>query len=114
MGIVITILINVISLYVVSYLMPGVSFVDFRAIFVSALLLAIANKFIKPVLHFIFLPLTIITFGIAAFFVNVIILIGVSRLVPGFHIDSFLTAILSSLLITLVSIFLKGLDDDED
>lgn len=113
MRIIVGLLINTIALYIVDYLVPGVSFTDFRAIIVSAVLLAIANKFIKPVLHFIFFPLTLITFGLAAFFVNVLILWGVSRVVPGFAIVGFLPTLISSILITLISVFLREMEKDE-
>lgn len=114
MGIILSLLINTIALYLVAYIIPGFDFNDFKAIFISAIFLAIANKFIKPVLHIVFLPLTLITFGLAAFFVNVLVLWGVSALVPGFQIDGFLTALLSSLLLTLVSLFLRGLEKADE
>jgi putative membrane protein len=109
MNLVARLLINVLALWVVDYLVPGMSFASWQALFVSAIVIGIVNTFIKPVLQVIALPITIVTFGIGAILINVLLLWFVSYIVPGFEIDVFLTAVIASLLLSLVSWFLHRL-----
>ncbi len=113
MKLLLTLTLNVITLLVVSYLVPGFTFDNLWATIVTAIAIGVVNTFIKPVLQIIFIPLSIITFGITAFLINVILLWGVSFVVPGFQINSFLTAVIASIVLSLVSIFLHKLAQDK-
>ncbi|MFV1917775.1 MAG: phage holin family protein [Patescibacteria group bacterium] len=75
--------------------------------------MGIVNTFIKPVLQIIALPISIITFGVAAFLINVVLLWGISFIVPGFEIENFLTAVISSIVLSLVSMFLNKLAEEK-
>lgn len=112
MNIFVTLIINVLSLMVVSYLVPGFHFIDFQALLVTAVVIGIVNTFVRPVLQLIALPLSIITLGLFAFFVNVALLWFVSNIVPGFQIDSFFTAAVASVVIALVSAFFHRMDKE--
>jgi|SRR3972149_7516279 len=103
---------NTFTLLIVAYLVPGFNFVDLWTAIVAAVVIGIVNTFIKPVLQIIALPISIITFGIAAFLINVFLLWGVSFIVPGFEIESFLTAVIASIVLSLVSLFLHKLSED--
>lgn len=113
MKLLIKIALNVFALYIVGYLVPGFYFADLTATLVAAVAIGVVNTFIKPVLQIIFIPLTIITFGIAAFLINVLLLWGVSFIVPGFEIESFLTAVIASIVLSLVTMFLNKLAEDK-
>lgn len=104
--------INVFALIVVSYLVKGFEFDSLFAAIVTAIVIGIVNTFIKPVLQILFLPLSIVTLGITAFLINVLLLWSVSFIVSGFHINSFLTAIIASVVLTFVSMFLNKLSDN--
>lgn len=103
---------NVFALLVVEYLVPGFVLTDIWAAVVAAIAIGIVNTFIKPILQLITLPISILTFGIAAFLINVLLLWGTSMLVPGFEIVNFLTAVVASMVLTLVSWFLHKLSGD--
>lgn len=109
----IKIALNVFALFVVGYLVPGFYFSDFTATLVAAVVIGVVNTFIKPVLQIIFIPLTIITLGVSAFLINVFLLWGVSFVVPGFEIDGFMSAVIGSLVLSLVSLFLNKLAEDK-
>ena len=109
MWLVLKIGINVFALLVVEYVVPGFELLDIWSAIVAAVIIGTVNTFIRPILHFITLPLSLATFGIAAFLINVLLLWGVSFLVPGFEIAGFTTAIVGSLLLSLVSLFLHKL-----
>jgi len=104
---------NTFALLVVAYLIPGFILESVQAAVVASIVLGLTNTFIRPVLQFIALPLTILTLGIAAFFVNVVILWYVAKFVPGFQIMHFVDAIVGSILLTLVTWFLHKLAKEE-
>ncbi len=109
MKLIIKLLLNVFALLIVSYLIPGFSFTGFQAVLVTAVVMGVTNTFIKPVLQVIFFPLSLVTLGITAFLINVVLLWGVSYIVPGFEVQNFLTAVIASAALSLVSMFLHKL-----
>lgn len=110
MNIFINLIVNIISLMIVSYLIPGFYFVDFRALLVAAVVLGVINAFVRPVLQFIALPLSILTLGLFAFFINVSLLWLASEIVPGFQIQNFFTAAVASVVMALVGAFFHKMD----
>jgi putative membrane protein len=106
---VIRLAVNVFALLVVEYLVPGFKLANIQTAVVAAIVIGIVNTLIKPLLQFIALPLTIITLGLTAFLINVGLLYLASRLVPGFYIASFYTALIASLVLSLVTWFLHKL-----
>jgi putative membrane protein len=69
----------------------------------------LANVFLKPLLTFIAIPLIILTFGIAYFFVNVAILAFTEWVVPHFSIDGFWTYVGAVIVMWLVNVALGAL-----
>jgi putative membrane protein len=63
------------------------------AIIGAALVFGLLSAFVKPVLKFLTIPLALVTFGIAWFFVAMFILWLTSAIVSGFHIDDFWTLV---------------------
>ena len=104
--------INIFALLIVGYLVPGFVLKDLVAATVAAVVIGVVNTFIKPILQLIALPISIFTFGIAAFLINVGLLYLSSKIVPGFEIANFLTAIIASVVLSLVSWFLHRLAQD--
>lgn len=100
---------NVFALWIVDYLLEGIVLTDFRATVIAAVVIGLINTYIRPIFQFIALPLSILTLGIGAFLVNVLMIWIASLIVPGFYIDSFLTAAIASILLTLISWFLHKL-----
>jgi putative membrane protein len=109
MNIIMQLAINVFALLIVEYLLPGFILSDIKAAIVTAVVIGIVNTLIKPILQLITLPLSILTFGLTAFLINVTLLWLTSIFVPGFEITNFATAILASILLSLVSWFLHKL-----
>jgi len=112
MGLIIRLAINVFALWVVAYLVPGFILSDLRATLVAAVVIGVVNTFIKPIVQLIALPLSMLTFGITAFLINVLLLWATSKFVPGFEIASFTTAIIASIVLSLTSWFLNRLASD--
>lgn len=104
--------INVFALLVVEYLVPGFELSGYQATIVAAVVIGVVNTFIRPILQLIALPISVLTLGISAFLINVVLLWLVAYFVPGFEIASFITAIVASILLSLVSWFLNKLARD--
>lgn len=109
MKLIIRLAINTLALFVVAYLVTGFILQDIWAAIVAAIVIGVINTLIKPVLQIIALPISILTFGISAFLINVALLYFTSFLVPGFKITNFLTAVFASLTLSIVSWFLGKL-----
>ncbi len=109
----IKLILNILALLIVSYLIPGFELESFMATLVAAVVIGVVNTFVKPVLQIIFIPLSIVTFGVAAFLINVVLLWGVSFVVPGFEIENFLTAVIASIALSLVGMFLHKLAQEK-
>jgi len=101
--------VSVFALLVVEYLVPGFILKDIWTAIVAAVAIGVVNTFIKPILQLIALPISILTLGIGAFLINVLLLWGTSRLIPGFYIANFTTAIIASIVLSLVTWFLHKL-----
>lgn len=109
MGLLITLLVNAFTVFLLAYLLPGVDVDSVITAFIVALLLGVVNTFIRPVIVFFTIPLTIVTLGLFILVINALLVLLVDALVPGFTIDGFLMAFLFSLLLSLVSSFLQNL-----
>jgi putative membrane protein len=91
------------SLWVASHLFKGMHFGSTSALVVSALLLGLANAVVKPLLVFFTLPLTLLSFGLFLLVINALMLLLVAKLVEGFRLTGFWTALWASTFITLLS-----------
>ncbi|MBA4142061.1 MAG: phage holin family protein [Nitrosospira sp.] len=94
-----------ISLWFTSFIFHGISFSNKKSLFISALLLGLANAVIRPIVIILTIPLTLITFGFFLLVINALMMLLVSALVPGFRISGFWTAFFASIVVTLISIF---------
>jgi len=104
--------VNTFALLVVEYIVPGFELDGIWAAIVAAVVLGLVNTFIRPILQIIALPITLVTLGVFAFLINVVLLWAVAYVVPGFEIDGFLTAAIASIVLTLVTMFLHKLAED--
>jgi len=97
--------------YATAYLLSGVSVSSFKVALIVALVLAALNILIKPILLILSLPVTVLTLGLFTFVIDALMVIIASRLVPGFSVNSFLTAIVFSVVMTILSYILHRLVD---
>ncbi len=101
--------VNVLALFVVATIVPGFIIADLWSAVVAAIVIGVVNTFIRPIIQLVALPISLLTFGVFAFLINVLLLWVVSFIVPGFEIQSFITAIVASVALALVSWFLHRL-----
>jgi len=101
--------VSALALYIVSKILPGIRLADFWSALVAVLVIGLINALIKPILFLLTLPVTILSLGLFTFVLNALMLVLASRLTPGFQIDGFGTAILGSVLFSVISTLLHGL-----
>lgn len=94
------------ALWVASHVFKGIQFSSTGSLVVSALLLGLANAIVRPLLVFLALPLTVLTFGFFLLVINALMLLLVAKLVNGFKINGFWTAFWASLFMAVLSFVL--------
>ncbi len=91
------------ALLLVTYIVPGITVDGVYTALIAALFLGILNAVIRPILVILTLPITILTLGIFIFVINAGIFIFVASFVDGFHVSSFLSALIGSILVSFIS-----------
>lgn len=113
MNFIIRLLITAVAVYVLSKLLePHIVIDTFSTAIIFALVLAILNAIIKPLLIILTLPITIVTLGLFLLVINIIIIKMADGLVSGIHVDGWLWALIFGLLLSFVSTLLQKLVKD--
>ena len=96
---------NLAALWVASEIFDEMTYGDsFWVLAVAALVFTIVNWIVKPVLAILSIPIIILTFGVAYFFVNVLMLLLTSELVGDFAVGGFWTYVGATIVIWLVNV----------
>ncbi|OGK47749.1 hypothetical protein A3A55_02230 [Candidatus Roizmanbacteria bacterium RIFCSPLOWO2_01_FULL_40_14] len=108
----INLLISAIAVFMTAYVLPGVTLEqDILTILIVAVLLGIANSVIKPILHILTFPITIVTFGLFALVINALMVMLVDYYVAGFSVSNFWWALVFSIVLSLVSSVLRKIGE---
>ncbi|MFW2404676.1 MAG: phage holin family protein [Gammaproteobacteria bacterium] len=91
-------------LLIVANLVEGIKVEGWGAALLGALILGVANAVVKPLMVFLTLPLTLVTFGLFLLVVNGVTLQIAGALTPGIHIKGCGSAILGSLVLSLLNV----------
>jgi putative membrane protein len=111
MNFIIRLLITAAVAYGLSTILSGVHIDDFKTAFIFALVLAVLNAIVKPLLVLLTLPITIITLGLWLFIINAIIILIADKFIKGITVDGILWALIFSLLLSVLSSILSALFD---
>ena len=104
---------NLAALWVASLVFDKMSYGDsFGTLALAALVFTIVNWIVKPILAVLSIPLIIITFGIAYFFVNVLMLVLTDALVDKFEAGPFWTVVGATVVIWLVNLVISAARHD--
>jgi len=96
------------AMVVMSRVLPGFQVTGWGPAIIASLILALLNVILRPVLWLLSLPFILVTLGLFLFVINAIVLWVTAALVPGFRIDGLGTALLASLILSLVSVLWKA------
>lgn len=93
-----------------AWIVPGISVEGFTGALVVAIILALINIFIKPVLQVITLPINILTLGLFSLILNALLLMFAGFLTPGFSVDGFWSALFGSIIISIFGMGIAQID----
>lgn len=102
-------IVNALALFIVSKIVPGIFLSDFASALVAVIVIGFINAIIKPILLLLTLPINILTLGLFTFIINAAMLLLASTFTPGFKVDGFVTALVGSILLSIVSTILHML-----
>ncbi len=109
MSLIIKWVVNTLALFIVANILPGIKLESFSSGMVAVLMIGFLNVLVKPLLLLFTLPINIITLGLFIFVINAIVLILAAAITPGFKIEGLGTALIGSILLTIVSTILHSL-----
>jgi putative membrane protein len=97
---------NALVLAIVAGVLAGVTVANPGDLLLAAAVFGVLNTMLKPLLRLVTLPLAILTFGIAWFFVSLLMLVITKDAVTGFHIYGFWTLVKATLIVWVVNLVL--------
>lgn len=90
------------AVYLTVNLVPGILIANgWETLLFVALAWSVINVVIKPVMHLLALPITILTFGLFAFVLNALLFWAMELIVPGFDVAGFVPALLGSIVLSI-------------
>jgi putative membrane protein len=112
MGFLLRTLITAVAIWVAARLVSGIQVQSVATLVIAALVLGIVNAVVRPVLVFFTFPLTLLTLGLFLLVLNAFCLWLTSVIVPGFIVRGFWSALLGSILVSIVSWILTAFLSD--
>ena len=118
MKIIIRILINALALFITAFLLPGIELAGgLWGLLIVAIIFGLVNAIIRPIVKLFSLPITLITLGLFTLVINTAMLLLTAFLAGdylNFTQNTFITACLASIVISLVSMVMSWLLPDKD
>ncbi|MGH2409897.1 MAG: phage holin family protein [Chloroflexota bacterium] len=113
MNLLIRLVLGALALLLTAALVPGIHASGFLAALVAALALALVNGFLRPILIFLTLPITLVTLGLFLLVINAGMLLLVGNVVTGFSVHGWAAALVGSLVLWLCSLAINRFVPDE-
>lgn len=110
--------INAVGLYAAVWVVPGIDYLgDWTGLLWLALIIGLLNSLVRPLLKFLTCPLIILTLGLFTIVINTGMLLLTRTIGQSFGIglavDGFWSALLGSLVMSIVSIIMSVIFRDE-
>jgi putative membrane protein len=93
-----------VGVFVFGAVLSGVQVRSFGTAIITAIILALLNAFIRPIITFFSIPFIILTLGLFILVINTIIVMIADWLIPGLKIQNFWWALLFSILMSLLNV----------
>lgn len=114
MRLIVKIFANTLAVILAAYLLPGIEVKDFMNAVLVAIVLAVLNSVLKPILIILTIPVTILTLGLFLLVINALIILLADYLVGGFQVDGFWWALLFSIVMTVIMSIFNGLEKSSE
>ncbi len=99
-------LLSAMAVLITSKIVSGFQIKGFGSALAAALVISLANTFIKPILLILTLPINLITLGLFTLVINGALIKMSAALIKGFEVGSWMSAIFGALLLSLVNVAL--------
>ena len=109
MNFILKIIVTSLAVLFSAYLLPGVSVENYTTAIIVAIVIALLNIFLKPILILLTIPVTVLTLGLFLLVINAFIILIAGELVPGFSVNGFWWALLFSIILSLVTSLLESI-----
>lgn len=112
---VIRLFVNALALSAAAYFVQGITLDGgFGPVLLVALIFGLVNAILKPIVMLVALPLLFVTLGLFTLVINAGLLLLTARLTDALAVDGFGPAFWGSLVVSIVSMLLSWLLDDDD
>ncbi len=103
MNFILKLIVSALAVFIVAHILPGVSLTNYFSAILVAIVLAFLNTVIKPILTLLTIPVTVITLGLFLLVINAIIILFADKIVSGFSVNGFWTALFFSLILSFIT-----------
>lgn len=100
---IIKLLLTALAAFFAAKLTPGVNITSYWTAILLAIVLGLLDVFVKPILEFISIPVTIVTLGLFLLVINALIIMLASWIINSFQVSGFWSAMLYSIIFSIVS-----------
>jgi putative membrane protein len=100
-------LLSALALWLVAQIIPRMQIRSYGTALLATIVIGLVDLLIGPILRFIAFPITFLTLGLFRFVINAFLLKLAAIFTPGFRIDGFLSALLGSLVLTILTTVLQ-------
>lgn len=109
MNLFVKIIISSLAVFLTAYLLPGVQVDDYVTAIFVAIVLALLNGFLKPMLIIFTIPVTLLTLGLFLLVINACIILLADYFVDGFSVGGFWSALFFSLVLSVITSMMESL-----
>ena len=102
-------IVNALALLALPYVVSSIQVAGFGTALLVAVVLGLINTLLRPLLVLLTLPVTLLTLGLFIFVINALLFLLADTLVDGFHVGGFWSALVGSIVYSLVSWALSAL-----
>lgn len=114
MNLLFKIIISSLAVFLTAYILKGVQVDGFLTAISVAIVLALLNGFLKPLLVLLTIPVTLFTLGFFLLVINASIILLADYFVDGFAVDGFWWALLFSLVLSVITSIMESLGGKSD
>lgn len=102
------ILLTALAVFISSSLIEGVHISNYATAVIVALVLALLNSFVKPILVLLTLPATLFSFGLFLLVINTLIIKWAGAMVRGFDVANWWSAFWFSVVLSVITTLLQA------
>ena len=113
MRFILKVLLTAAAVLLIGNFLGGVHVDSYSVAILVALVLGFLFAFLKPIIVLLTLPITVITLGLFLLVINTVIIILADKIVSGFSVDGFWTAMIFSVLLSIAESLLYSLMDEK-